>query len=198
MNEFHFDTIISTQELISAIARGADPKYVFFWGHRPAAEDTITKTCFSQWFEAPFIVDGDRYQTAEHFMMAEKARLFRDEETRQQVLVAATPAEAKKLGRGVRNFQDSLWLAERFGIVVNANMAKFSQNPLMAEFLLGTGDRVLVEASPVDSIWGIGLATDSPDASRPDRWPGLNLLGFALMQVRSALRNDAAVKDPQS
>ncbi|MEO8153613.1 MAG: NADAR family protein [Rhizobacter sp.] len=180
----HNTAILSKEQLLSAIAFGFSPKYLFFWGHRPSKDGSINKSCFSQWFDAAFILDGERYATAEHFMMAEKARLFGDEETRRQVLAASTPAEAKKLGRGVQNFSDALWLAKRFEIVVSANQAKFMQNPAMAQFLVRTGAQVLVEASPVDNIWGIGIAADHPDALHPARWQGLNLLGFALMQVR--------------
>jgi ribA/ribD-fused uncharacterized protein len=179
--------ILSKDHLLAALDSGLNPKYLFFWGHRPTADGLVSKSCFSQWFEAPFLIDGERYATAEHFMMAEKARLFGDSETRQRVLAARTPAEAKKLGRGVKNFDEAAWLAERFQIVVAANRAKFSQNPPMAEFLARTGEQVLVEASPVDAIWGIGLAADHADAAHPMRWPGFNLLGFALMQVRDEL-----------
>lgn len=169
------------------IARGTEPRFLFFWGHQRAKDGRIGKACFSQWYDAPFVVNGARYSTAEHFMMAEKARLFGDEAVRQRVLMAATPGEAKKLGREVAGFDEGAWVRERFGVVVAANLGKFGQNDALRDFLTQTGDRVLVEASPVDSIWGIGLAADHPDATRPDRWPGLNLLGFALMEVRTRL-----------
>lgn len=71
--------------------------------------------------------------------------------------------------------------------MVAGNLAKFAQNPALGEFLLGTGEQVLLEASPVDAVWGIGLAADHRDATRPAQWPGLNLLGFALMDVRAQL-----------
>lgn len=117
-------------------------------------------------------------------MMAEKAALFDDQENRAQVLRAPTPNAAKALGRKVRGFNDKVWLQHRYDIVVRANQAKFSQNQQLNEYLLQTGSRVIVEASPVDNVWGIGLAQDSADANNPNLWKGLNLLGFALMQVR--------------
>ncbi|GAB7532172.1 hypothetical protein PS3A_45870 [Pseudomonas sp. 3A(2025)] len=117
-------------------------------------------------------------------MMAEKAALFDDQEIRAQVLHAPTPDAAKALGRNVRGFNEKVWLQHRYDIVVRANLAKFSQNPELNEYLLQTGTSVIVEASPVDSVWGIGLAQDNADVNNPNLWKGLNLLGFALMQVR--------------
>ncbi|MDA8450262.1 NADAR family protein [Acidovorax sp. NCPPB 3859] len=177
----------SVDQLLAFVQEGAAPVYLHFWGHKVSTPGTVTKSCLSQWYEAPFTVENDRYPTAEHFMMAEKARLFGDTEVRAQVLEARTPAEVKALGRKVRDFEESMWNQARFDIVVTANMAKFSQNLPLRDFLAGTGRSVLVEASPVDRIWGIGLAADHPDASQPARWQGLNLLGFALMEVRSRL-----------
>ncbi|ARU56671.1 putative ABC transporter periplasmic component [Oleiphilus messinensis] len=178
--------IRSNQALVAAIAAGQSFKYVFFWGHRKSS--AVTKTCFSQWYEAPFQKEGVLYPTAEHFMMAAKAQLFGDSQTRERIFKAKTPGEAKRLGREVNGFDEAIWTAERFNLVVAGNMAKFSQHPELLSYLLGTGERVLVEASPLDKIWGIGLAADDPLASSPDVWPGLNLLGYALMEVRSRLR----------
>ncbi|MCF5725284.1 NADAR family protein [Pseudomonas syringae] len=166
--------------------------FTFFWGHQ-RSKTVVTASCFSQWFEAEFIVEGQHYPTAEHFMMAEKAALFDDQDIRAQVFEAPTANAAKALGRKVRGFDDQVWLQHRYDIVVRANQAKFSQNPPLNEYLLHTGSRVIVEASPVDSIWGIGLAQDHADAKNPNRWKGLNLLGFALMQVRDG----ASVQAPR-
>jgi ribA/ribD-fused uncharacterized protein len=178
----------NVQALVEAIAAGAAPKFLFFWGHRVPRNGVITSSCLSQWYPAPFAVEGRQYLTAEHFMMAGKAALFGDEATRAHILSAPTPGAAKSLGRRVANFDEAVWEREREAIVVAANQAKFSQHPALRAFLLDTGERVLVEASPVDRIWGIGLAADHPDAAQPARWPGLNLLGFALMEVRARLR----------
>ncbi len=180
----------SVEDLLHALEAGATPKYVLFWGHQPKADGSIGKGCFSQWFETSFQLDGQTYLTAEHFMMAEKARLFGDGETRANILAARTPAEAKKLGRGVKGFDDARWEQTRFDIVVRANEAKFSQHPALRDYLLTTGDRVLVEASPVDRIWGIGLAANDERALEPRAWCGLNLLGFALMEVRARLASN--------
>jgi ribA/ribD-fused uncharacterized protein len=121
-------------------------------------------------------------------MMFGKARLFGDDETAQRILKASSPAAAKKLGRAVRGFQESTWRQHRVSIVVAGNYAKFSQSAQLRAFLIGTEPRVLVEASPVDKIWGIGLAADSPHADNPLEWRGSNLLGFALMDVRERLK----------
>lgn len=120
-------------------------------------------------------------------MMAEKARLFGDSEAREKILGAPSPAAAKKLGRTVRGFHQQRWAKARFDIVVAGSTAKFGQNPTLAAFLVGTRDRVLVEASPTDRIWGIGLAATNAAAERPEDWRGLNLLGFALMEARRRL-----------
>lgn len=179
----------STEDLLHAMAQGLAPRFLPFWGHQPAADGAIGKSCLSQWFEAGFEVEGQHYPTAEHCMMAGKARLFGDAAALAAILRSRTPGEAKKLGRGIQGFDEAAWTAARFGIVVQANAAKFSQHPELARYLLSTGERVLVEASPVDTLWGIGLAADDARASDPRQWRGLNLLGFALMQVRAQLRD---------
>lgn len=163
-------------------------KFLFFWGHQPSKDGTLTKTCFSQWWESAFIVDGIEYQSAEHWMMAKKALLFNDEVIFNKIIVTKSPAEAKKLGREVQNYNDEIWLQNRYAIVKEGNFHKFSQHADLKEFLLSTADRVLVEASPVDAIWGIGMASDHHDVHHPEKWRGLNLLGFALMEVRDELK----------
>jgi ribA/ribD-fused uncharacterized protein len=174
-------------ELQSAVARGKSFRYLNFWGHRQPAGGAVNASCFSQWYPAHFAVDGIAYPTAEHFMMAEKARLFDDKAALQRVLAARSPAEAKAVGRLVTGYDDRRWAARRFDAVVEGNFAKFSQSGPLREYLLASGQRVLVEASPVDRIWGIGLAADDPLAANPQHWRGLNLLGFALMVVRDRL-----------
>ncbi|WP_436986515.1 NADAR family protein [Streptomyces sp. enrichment culture] len=178
----------SREALIRAVRAGARVKYLLFWGHRPRPDGRIGPGCLSQWWPSPFTVDGVEYATAEHWMMAGKARLFEDAAAERAVLAAAHPAEAKKAGRLVRGFDEATWARERFGIVVAGSVHKFAAHPELQGFLLGTGDRVLVEASPVDRVWGIGLAADDEAAADPERWRGPNLLGFALMAARERLR----------
>lgn len=180
--------ISNTHTLIAAIENGLQPKYLFFWGHTAGKGGQVGKECLSQWYAAAFEVDGVRYATAEHYMMAEKARLFGDEGVRERIFAAAHPSLAKNLGREVQGFNEATWAQHRFDIVVRGNEAKFGQNEALRAFLLNTGERVLVEASPVDRIWGIGLAEQDAKAQDPEQWRGLNLLGFALMMVRSRLR----------
>ncbi|EKT63047.1 NADAR family protein [Providencia burhodogranariea] len=174
------------QNLCKQYRTGKKFKYLFFWGHQ-SKQNQITKSCFSQWYPAPFIVDGNRFASAEHFMMAEKARLFSDQDIFTKIINAPNPGAAKAFGREVRGFKQDIWEAHRFDIVVSANLAKFSQNAELQQFLLNTKERVLVEASPVDKIWGIGLAEDAENIENPLTWKGLNLLGFALMEVRAQL-----------
>ncbi|MCC3152685.1 NADAR family protein [Hymenobacter sp. BT770] len=181
--------LYSTAWLLEHLAQGIRVKYLFFWGHQPSKDGVITKSCFSQWWMADFTIANTCYPSTEHWMMAEKARLFNDEATLARILAANSPAEAKKLGREIGGFEPEVWEAHKYEIVKIGNLHKFSQNPELLQFLLATNDRVLVEASPVDTIWGIGLGADSPDAEYPSNWQGPNLLGFALMEVRDQLRN---------
>lgn len=176
------------KQVSAAEAGGGRVRWLHFWGHRPRPGGELGPGCLSQWWPSPFVVDDVRYATAEHWMMARKARLFEDAEAEAAALAARTPAEAKKAGRLVRGFDDAVWERERYGIVVTGSRHKFASDPALRAFLLGTGSRVLVEASPVDRIWGIGLAADDPRATDPARWRGLNLLGFALMEARERLR----------
>ncbi len=179
--------IRSVTDLVKAVHSGRRVRYLHFWGHRPQRDGSVGAGCLSQWWPAPFTVDGRAYATAEHWMMWHKAMLFGDAEIAGRVLAAAHPRQAKSLGRQVRGFDEATWTARRYETVVAGSVAKFGQHEELTRFLLGTGDRVLVEASPVDRIWGIGLAADDPRAADPARWRGDNLLGFALMDARDAL-----------
>ncbi len=180
--------MLDRKSLIERCQNGEQFEYLLFWGHTPAKDGSVTKSCFSQWFVAPFTVNGIVYPTAEHWMMAGKARLFQDEVTLAKILDATDPKTAKALGRQVKGFQDVAWKATARNLVTEGNIAKFSQNEGLKEFLLATGTKVLVEASPYDRIWGIGLGAADPKAMHPTTWQGENLLGFALMDVREAIR----------
>ena len=174
-------------ELVAAMAVEGAPKWLMFWGHQPEAGGGVGKGCLSQWWPCRFTVDGVEYASAEHWMMAGKARLFGDSGALARILGARTPAEAKALGRLVQGFDDAAWEAARFELVVGGNVQKFRQDDALLGYLLGTRGRVLVEASPRDRVWGIGLSSSHEDATEPRKWRGLNLLGFALMEARERL-----------
>jgi ribA/ribD-fused uncharacterized protein len=183
--------ILDVQTLQQRAASGEKLRYRFFWGHRPRKDGRISDSCFSQWWSCAFTVEGQRYSSAEQLMMAEKARLFGDEVTRGKILATDNPSYAKKLGRTVSGFDEARWIAQRFELVTTGNLAKFGQNDPLKFHLLSTRDEVLVEASPIDRIWGIGCAAEEPAARDPAQWRGLNLLGFALMRVRELLATRA-------
>ena len=179
--------IANNQQLIEWLNQNKKFKYLYFWGHKPSKDGSITKSCFSQWFSSGFTVDAIYYPTAEHFMMAEKARLFGDSDCLSRILKSNSPGHAKSIGRSVSNFDEHVWVENRFRIVVEGNLEKFNQNPKLKQFLINTRSKVLVEASPVDKIWGIGMADGDPNIGNPRSWKGENLLGYALMQVREQL-----------
>ena len=171
------------------VDRGDAIKYIFFWGHTNKTSDEIGKFVFSQWFYSPFTIEDITYKTAEHWMMAHKAKLFGDSELFHRIIAADKPGEVKKLGRQISNFDEVKWNRDKYAIVKAGNRHKFGQNKKLNDFLISTGDRILVEASPVDSIWGIGLPPDSNLVNNPHTWNGLNLLGFALMETRDFLKS---------
>lgn len=167
---------------------GEKVKFLFFWGHTPPADGRITESCLSQWWMCRFTVAGIKYTCAEQYMMAEKARLFGDEAMLSAILAAKHPKEMKAYGRAVQRFDPEVWERRCSDIVCRGSVEKFRQNPELLAYLLGTGGRVLVEASPRDRIWGIGMGKTNPDAGNPMKWRGRNLLGFALTRARDQLR----------
>ena len=169
---------MNLRELRHKIHNGCVFEYEFFWSGP-----------FSQWHPSAFTVDKVRYHNAEQFMMAEKARVFGDTATNKRILAERHPVAIKQLGREVKGYDDSKWSSVRFDIVVRGSVAKFSQNDALKKTLLDTGDKILVEASPKDLVWGIGLDKDHPNASDPTKWPGTNLLGFALCVAREQVRS---------
>lgn len=153
-----------------------DPKdkYIFFYGG-----------IYSQWLSSKFVVDGYEYNCAEQFMMAEKARLFNDAAALGFILKTNDPSRQKAAGRAVHNFDSTKWNEVCRQVVYRANFAKFAQNRDLMEELLVTGNKVIVEASPTDTIWGIGLSEQDPRRFDETQWRGTNWLGEAIMQVRS-------------
>ena len=168
--------------------RGDTLKYVFFWGHTNKFNEEVGKFCFSQWFECPFTVNNITYKTAEHWMMAQKALLFNDKNIFDKIINCDKPGEAKDLGRQVLGYDEQTWNNRKFEIVKLGNIHKFNQHPKLADFLLKTDNRILVEASPVDTIWGIGLSPDNAEIENIYAWRGQNLLGFALMAARDFIK----------
>lgn len=154
-----------------------DGKYHFYWSGP-----------FSQWQRSEFEMDGRRFETAEQAMMYFKAILFADDETAELIMEAVDPGQQKALGRRVKNFSDTVWNNNKYEIVYRINLQKFSQNKGLRRKLFQTGERKLVEASPVDTIWGIGLEASVADVTPEADWPGENLLGEILTKIRGELR----------
>ncbi len=149
----------------------------FFTEHSP----------FSQWYRCRFSVDGVELNCAEQYMMYGKAQLFGDAAVAAQILAADHPREHKALGRKVTPYDDQTWRTNRERIVKDGNRAKFTQNPELLALLLGTAGTELVEASPFDRIWGIGLGASNPAAHDKAKWRGQNLLGKVLDELRQEL-----------
>ena len=143
---------------------------------------------FSQWHKCKFSENQIEFNCAEQYMMYCKAILFNDCLAADQILQAKSSRKQKELGRKIKCFNEETWCLFRFGIVYNANLLKFSQNDFLLDALLKTGNSLIVEASPTDRVWGVGIAIDDERIWDVSRWRGLNLLGIALTQVREALR----------
>ena len=150
--------------------------HILFWnGH------------FSNWYPAPFVLDGMKFNCAEQYMMYMKAKTFGDQSSMTLIMNAANPAHQKRLGKAVANFNPVKWDEVKEDIVYDACLAKYSQDKDLGDELVKTGGKILVEASPYDTIWGIGMGELDPDATDETKWKGQNLLGKALMRVRDYL-----------
>lgn len=140
----------------------------------------------SNWAPSMFTVDGQSYSCVEQFFMAEKARVFGDEETRQKILKARYPKAQKELGRQVRGFKETVWTKRRFKTMSRGVLEKFRQDSELQKRLCAIPAGVrFVEASPEDDLWGIGVSASDPRATQPSKWPGQNLLGKALDAARA-------------
>lgn len=149
---------------------------------------------FSNWYPCKFTIPASinipsnkiKVNCAEQAMMYYKAVYFNDIETAMEILDAKHPKAQKKLGRQVKNYNDDMWAKARYDLVVKILKCKFEQNKELRTILMMTGNRTLVEASPYDKIWGVGLGLDDYAIGNEQLWKGQNLLGKALMEVRSS------------
>lgn len=158
-------------------------EYYFFWAGP-----------LSQWAKCSFTIDGKRFNTAEQYMMYKKAVHFGDNEITERIMKTSNPRVQKQLGRQVQNFDPEEWASVARGYVFEGNLAKFTQNPALLNVLLSTGDAIIVEASPYDKIWGIGLNEAVAKRTPAEKWPGTNWLGLELMNVREYIINHWNVK----
>jgi ribA/ribD-fused uncharacterized protein len=165
-------------------------KFVFFWK---------TEDVFSNWHPATFTDyrDNVTYNCSEQFMMRYKALLFGDTETAEQIMKETTPREQKRLGRLVKGFDMTIWKLHAKRIVTEACFLKFIQNEEMLHELMITKDQVLVEASPSDLLWGIGMGQDDPGVEDPNNWKGTNWLGEVLNTLRGMFETEMALRDFQ-
>ena len=169
-------------------------QFLYFW--KPyKTKNKITESCLSQWYMLDFLEDGITYKSCEHYMMAKKALLFDDQDMFTKIINSNHPKDAKRLGRMVSNFNSNIWDNNKYEIVLNGNLLKFRQNEEYKYYLTNTIPYNLVEASPYDKIWGIGLPPpkDKYDYYFIDEWKGENLLGFALMEVRDILIKESII-----
>lgn len=143
---------------------------------------------FSQWAGRSFELDGDLFNCCEQYMMYKKAKLFGDKESAHKIWSACDPAKQKALGKKVKNFDKDKWEAIARDVVYDANYAKFTQNEDCLKELMASGDKIIVEASPYDCIWGIGMSCDDPGVTDEKNWRGTNWLGEAIMKVRENIR----------
>ena len=159
--------------------------HVFFYGHKP---NSLGVHVFSQWYMVNFTekIGGKvwTYTSAEQYMMAQKALLFGDEYYFTQIMGTNDPKKIKQYGRLVKNFDPDVWDEHKFELVVDGNRLKFEQNPEIMAVLKKTKKKIIVEASPYDKIWGIGLTAADAVKIPENKWPGENLLGKALQVVR--------------
>jgi ribA/ribD-fused uncharacterized protein len=139
---------------------------------------------FSQWHRSPFTIGKDEYNCAEQFMMAEKAKLFGDDNAWNAIMSTNDPRRQKAIGRSVIGFDPVVWEKNAKLIVYRGSYAKFMQNKDLRHHLLCTIGSTIVEASPTDTIWGIGLSGDNPDCHDRTKWKGTNWLGEVLTLLR--------------
>ena len=164
---------------IDGVCRLTDT-HVYFWNG-----------IYSQWSKSSFTEDGIDFPNAEFYMMYHKASVFESLDIQAEMIkVKNNPKAVKALGRKIKNFSDSKWDAHKLEIVEQASYLKFTQNPKLLKQLLAEQHLELVEASPVDKVWGIGLHYDNDKVLDKSNWKGQNLLGKCIMKARTKIINE--------
>lgn len=188
---------MNKKELIEDVEQGYLPQFIGFWTTKEIPGE-VGPWVLSNFHQAPFkeeLVNGEEYlfSCVEQFMMYHKAVTFQDYAIAEQILGLwnVHASQYKKLGRKVKNFDADVWSEVSRVVVFGGLLQKFKQNPELKDYLISTGEAVIVEDSPFDKIWGIGMRADSPDFTHPKKWPGENRLGFLLMMVRDHLKKEA-------
>lgn len=145
---------------------------------------------YSNWHPCKFIdpINRIEFSNSEQCFMYYKAKFFHDDEIADLIAETPNPKDNKNLGRRIQNYNEDAWRCVRLGFMVYANFLKFSQNQEFKIGLLNTGEKILVEASKVDKIWGVGLSQNDDLILDEKNWLGLNCLGSALMLVRKKLK----------
>lgn len=175
-----------------------DSEMVLFWGHSPAINNVITDSCLSQWYKCKFTEtytskDGAtkkvNFTSTEQYMMFRKASIFKDYEIANHILKIQNPKTIKGLGRKIKDFDEAIWDKHKVRVVIRGNYLKFSQNEELKKHLLSTGDKIIVEASPYDKVWGVGMSRGNKGIYDLNKWKGENLLGFSLMAVRAYINS---------
>jgi ribA/ribD-fused uncharacterized protein len=142
---------------------------------------------FSNWFPCRFSDGQIIFSNTEQYMMYHKALLFKDKTMADMILKTSSPKLCKQYGRRVENFNNDVWLENCERIVTNGCYLKFSQNEELKQLLLSTGNKMLVEDSPYDKIWGIGMQHTEACKTPMEHWKGENKLGKCLMEVRNSI-----------
>lgn len=140
-------------------------------------------------FKACNFVDenGVKFCNTEQYFMYQKAITFNDFTTAKAILNTENPFEAKALGRQVRNYDEKVWNEKRYDVFRKANIMKYSQNPDLHKMLMETGNLILVECNESDYIWSCGLTIEKAKKTPISEWPGKNMLGYLLMDIRHEL-----------
>jgi len=152
--------------------------HIFFWNGP-----------FSNWYDAEFEYKNHKFENSEQAFMWLKALHYGDDEIAEKILNTPDPRKNKALGREIKGFIEEDWTLHSLGYMIDVNIAKFSQNPDLKEHLKNSGDKIIVEASPYDKVWGIGLHQDDDRVLDESQWDGENKLGITLMTVRTKLKN---------
>lgn len=175
-------------ELSERIMKNNLDKYTFFYGGE-----------FSQWYKFPMYSSKEQltFNCSEQYMMFKKASIFNDFDSVQKIMKTKYPIEQKKFGRCVKGFDENHWDNVKMDVVFNGNLLKFSHNKDLEDLLLSTTGTTLVEASPIDKIWGIGLDESTARITPVSKWRGENLLGIALTDVRDFIIECKEMKKPR-